>query len=136
VGAALLRGGRTLADVKTKSCCDKYPAAPGDSAVMVKKRQKQVNGDNHKRSAKLDGKLGTTAGSGGPFKKELNQYGQKGRVAGPVVGAFAEVSSDTYAIADLIASVLADEHCSYYSEKPLTSGAGARGWQRSDSTAR
>jgi hypothetical protein len=34
-----------------------------------------------------------------------------------VVGAFAEMSSDTYAIADLVASVLADEHCSYYSEK-------------------
>jgi hypothetical protein len=33
------------------------------------------------------------------------------------------VSSDTYAIADLVASVLAQEHCSYYSEKP--SGAKA-----------
>jgi hypothetical protein len=27
------------------------------------------------------------------------------------------MSSDTYAIADLVALVLADEHCSYYSEK-------------------
>jgi hypothetical protein len=59
-----------------------------------------------------------SAGSEGPFKKELNQYGQKGRVAGPVVGAFAEVSSDTYATADPVASVLADEHCSYSSDKP------------------
>ena len=65
---------------------------------------------------KLNGKPGTAAGSTGPFKKELNQYGQKGRVAGPVVGAFAEMSSDTYAIADLVASVLAEVHCSYYSE--------------------
>jgi hypothetical protein len=116
-GAALFRGVRTLVDVKTKSCDAKYPAAPGDPTAVVKKRQKQVNGDYHKRAVKLDENLGTAAGSTGPFKKELNQYGQKGRVAGPVVGAFAEMSSDTYAIADLVASVLADEHCSYYSEK-------------------
>jgi hypothetical protein len=118
VGATLLRGVRTLADVKTKSCDSKYPAAPGDPATVAKKRQKQVNDDYHKKAAKLDEKLGTAAGSTGPFEKELNQYGQKGRVAGPVVGAFAEMSPDTYAIADLVASVLAAEHCSFYSEAP------------------
>ena len=118
VGATLLRGVRTLVDVKTKSCDLKYPAALGDPATVAKKRQKQVNDDYHKRAAKLDEKLGTAAGSTGPFEKELNQYGQKGRVAGPVVGAFAETSPDTYAIADLVASVLAAEHCSFYSEKP------------------
>ena len=101
-------------DVKTKSCDLKYPAALGDPATVAKKRQKQVNDDYHKRAAKLDEKLGTAAGSTGPFEKELNQYGQKGRVAGPVVGAFAETSPDTYAIADLVASVLAAEHCSFY----------------------
>ena len=85
---------------------------------MAKKRQKQVNGDYHKRAAKLDEKLGTAAGSAGPFEKELNQYGQKGRVAGPVVGAFEEMPPDTYAIADLAASVLAAENCSFYSEAP------------------
>jgi hypothetical protein len=122
-GAALLRGVRTLVDVKTKSCCAKYAAAQGVPAAVVKKRQKQVNDDYHKRAAKLDEKLGTTAGSMGPFKKELNRYGQKGRVAGPVVGAFAEASSDTYAIADLVASALAQEHCSYYSEKPSVAKA-------------
>ena len=86
--------------------------------AVVKKKQKQVNDDYHKRAVNLDEKLGTAVGSTGPFKKELNQYGQKGRVAGPVVGAFAEMSLDTYAIADLVASVLAAEHCSYYSEAP------------------
>jgi hypothetical protein len=34
-------------------------------------------------------------------------------VIAPVVGAFAEMSPDTYAIADLISSVLANEHCSF-----------------------
>jgi hypothetical protein len=90
---------------------------------VVKKRRKQVNGDYHKRAAKLDEKPGTTAGPEGPFKKELNQYGQKGCVAGPVVGAFAEVPPDNYAIAGITASVLADEHCSYYSEKPCEAKA-------------
>ena len=32
----------------------------------------------------------------------------------PVVGAFAEMSSHVYAFADLIASLLAAEHCSYF----------------------
>jgi hypothetical protein len=61
----------------------------------------------------LDEKLGTIAGTTGPFAKELNGYGRKGRVVGPVVGAFAEVSPDTCATSGLVASVLAEEHCSY-----------------------
>ena len=64
-------------DVKTKSCDLKYPAALGDPATVAKKRQKQVNDDYHKRAAKLDEKLGTAAGSTGPFEKELNQYGKR-----------------------------------------------------------
>ena len=40
-----------------------------------------------------------------------------------MVGAFAEVSPDIYAISDLVASVLADEHCSYFSEKPSAAKA-------------
>jgi hypothetical protein len=39
-------------------------------------------------------------------------------VIAPVVGAFAEMSPDTYAIADLISSVLANEHCSFFTDKP------------------
>jgi hypothetical protein len=50
--------------------------------------------------------------------KEFSKYGQKGRVIAPVVGAFAEMSRDTYAIADLISSVLANEHCSLFANKP------------------
>jgi hypothetical protein len=82
VGVTLFRGVRTLVDVKTKSCDAKYPAAPGDPTAVVKKRQKQVNGDYHKRAVKLDEKLGTAAGSTGPFKKELNQYGQRAALLG------------------------------------------------------
>ena len=59
------------------------------------------------KAAEVDLESGTAPDDTGPFKRSLNEYGQKGRVVAPVVGAFAEVSSDTYAIADLIASVLA-----------------------------
>jgi hypothetical protein len=105
-----LRHTRTLVEVKTKSCDDKYPGAPGDPAAVTKKLQKEVNDDYHKRAKKLDEKLGTAAGVKGPFANELNQYGKKGRVTSPVVGAFAEMSLDTDAIADLVASILAEEH--------------------------
>jgi hypothetical protein len=67
---------------------------------------------------KNDLEQGTAPGSTGPFRKELNEYGQKGRVIAPVVGAFAEMSPDTYAIADLISSVLANEHGSFFADKP------------------
>jgi hypothetical protein len=36
VGVILFRHTRTLVDVKTKSCDDKYPAAPGDPAAVAK----------------------------------------------------------------------------------------------------
>jgi hypothetical protein len=91
-GAALFGGIRTLVDVKTKSCCSKYLAAAPDSAAVVKKRQEQVNKDYHTRARKLDEVRGTIAGTSGSFAHELNQYGQNGRVVGPVVGAFAEWS--------------------------------------------
>ena len=45
-------------------------------------------------------------------------YGREGRVIIPVVGAFGEMSSDVYAIIDLVASVLTQEHLSYYNEHP------------------
>jgi hypothetical protein len=35
-----------------------------------------------------------------------------------MVGAFAEMSPDTYAIADLTSSVLANEHCSFFVDRP------------------
>ena len=119
VGASLLRGTRTLADVKTKSCDDKYPAErSGSACAVVTKRQQEVNEQYHKKAGELDLEQGTAPGSTGPFRKELNEYGQKGRVIAPVVGAFAEMSPDTYAIADLISSVLANEHCSFFTDKP------------------
>jgi hypothetical protein len=38
-------------------------------------------------------------------------------VLGPVIGAFGELSGDVKNTADAIAVELANEHCSYYSDK-------------------
>jgi hypothetical protein len=118
-GAGLLSGTTTLVDVKTKSCDDKYTeAASVKVGSAVNKRQRDVNRDYHNRVRKLDEDLETPEGEEGPFTKELKQHGRdSGRVVAPVVGAFGEMSSDAYAIADLVASLLAAEHSSFFNEK-------------------
>jgi hypothetical protein len=75
----------------------------------------------HKKAGEFELEQGKAPGDKGPFQKpEKNSTGTagKGRVIAPVVGAFAEMSPDTYAIVDLILSVLANEHCSFFSNKP------------------
>ena len=49
----------------------------------------------------------------------MKEYGLNGQVIGPVMGAFAEMSSYVYSMVDLISSVLAEEHFSYFAEEPL-----------------
>ena len=45
------------------------------------------------------------------FKKaELSSYGKRGKVLGPVVGAYGEMSDDVYVIAEAVAEELATEH--------------------------
>jgi hypothetical protein len=95
------------------------PRAPfGGADKIVTKRQQEGNEQYHKKAGELDLEQGTAPGSTGPFRKELDEYGQKGRVIAPVVGGFAEMSPDTYAIADLISSALANEHSSFFADKP------------------
>jgi len=73
VGASLLRGTRALADVKTKSCDDKYPAErSGLACAVVTKRQQGVNGKFHKKAGELDLEQSTVPGDTGSFRKELN----------------------------------------------------------------
>jgi hypothetical protein len=52
---------------------------------VVLKRQKEVNKKYRKRAEGLDAKQGSAPGVQGPFTKELNGYGQNGRVVAPVV---------------------------------------------------
>ena len=44
-------------------------------------------------------------------------YGQGGRVLGPVVGAFGEMSDDVKELANAVAEKLAVEHCSFHGDK-------------------
>ena len=46
----------------------------------------------------------------------LMAHGLNGKVAVPVVGAFAEMSTDVHSIADFIALVQAEKYCSFYNE--------------------
>ena len=57
----------------------------------------------------------------GPITKELKSYGVNGRVFIPVVGAFAEMSTDAHAIADFALSpsrpILRQSHASTVSSQ-------------------
>ena len=53
------------------------------------------------------------------LNEELSSYGQAGRVIGPVVGAFGEMSSEDQVIAKAVVEELALEHCSFYGDKTL-----------------
>jgi len=118
VGTRLFSGCKTLIDVKTKTCDAKYPSAEAKVAAAADRRASEANRKYLTRARKLDAELGTPAETKGPFELELRSYGKDGRVIVPVVGAFGEMSSDVYAIIDLVASILAHEHLSYYNEHP------------------
>ena len=119
IGTELFSGRKTLVDVKTKTCDAKYPSAEAKVSAAVDKRAAEANREYLARARKLDTELGTPAETKGPFEAELRSYGKDGRVIIPVVGAFGEMSSDVYAIIDLVASMLTHEHLSYYSEHPF-----------------
>ena len=75
--------------------------------------------DYEKRARELDNQIsGHQSDEEGPFTKELKSYGANGRVLIPVIGAFAEVSTDTHAIAELCASLQADQYCASYKSQP------------------
>ena len=75
-----------------------------------------MNADYHAKAKSLDTRGGDMQDG---FDAELNTYGQAGRVIGPVVGAFADMSSDVHVIAKAVAEELALEHCGIYGDKTL-----------------
>ena len=100
-----------LVDFKTLGAGDCYKKDFKDFGRAVSERQKQVSIDYHNTAIFLDRKLhGTTEDTRGPFQKVLLEYGVNGRVLGPVVGFFGEVSSDIIDIRDLCAQELAKRH--------------------------
>jgi len=107
-----LAGKIFLVDVKTLSPCDVYTDnQTGEPNAAVNARQKRVNQDYHSKAQRLDEQCGCNENNG--FKARLNSFGQDGRVLGPVIGAFGEMSSGVEHIAEKIATELASEHCTY-----------------------
>ena len=78
--------------------------------------QRQVDKDyHHHRAKELDSGFG--GDSSGSFEAKLGPYGKRGRVLGPVVGAYGEMSDNVYANAEAVEEELATEHCGFYSDK-------------------
>ena len=64
--------------MKTKSCYGKYTAEVyGTASAVVTKRQREVNDEHHKKAAEVDLESDTAPGDTGPFKRSLNEYGQR-----------------------------------------------------------
>ena len=92
-------------------------ARPGSPAEA---RQEEVARDYPQRAGENDRKPGTPEDAEGPMTKEMTSHGS--RVLVPVVGAFAEMSSDVDALLDVAASALAADHIQFFSTSALEPG--------------
>jgi hypothetical protein len=108
---ALLAGHVSVADAKTKALNEDYHK---DSSPVEGKKN-EVASSYMRRAKAIDDLLGTPEGVDGPMVRALKDY-RGGCVLVPVAGAFAEMSSDTDLIADLIATALAGDHVRFYDE--------------------
>ena len=105
----------SVANLRTLSSCGPCTNdRTGNPSAVVNARQKKVNTDYHSRAKSLDARGGDTRDG---FEAEISSYGQGGRVLGPVVGAFGEMSEDVKELANAMAEELAVEHCSFYGDK-------------------
>ena len=71
----------------------------------------KVSREYPQRAEVPDCKLSSPGGAEGPITKETKSHGS--RMLAPVIGAFAEMSSDVDALADVIASALAADHTQF-----------------------
>lgn len=135
----------TLLDVKTLSPGQAYTEHSNlISNAAVERRASAVNTQYHSHARQLDEDLNNTPiDQTGPIERELNTYGNSGKVLGCIVGAFGECSRDIYSLRDIIAHCQATAHMDYmmtsYStasaiyKQRLTKHWGltfARGWAR------
>ena len=89
-----------------------YATAPLEQGTAVDRRQQRGVNGYVKRARELDRQIpGHLPGEEGPFTNELKSDGVNGRVLIPVVGTFAEMSTDAHAIAELCASLQAGQYC-------------------------
>jgi hypothetical protein len=107
-----LAGFRPMVDVKTLACNGSYQ---GSNVNPVETRQSRAAAEYTRRAKDIDAKLGTPAGEEGPMTAEMKTYGSPpGQVLAPVVGAFGEMSSDMYALADVIAAAKTADHLQFF----------------------
>ena len=106
-----LLGYQHLVDFKTLLPGQRYRAdTDATTGSVVNGRQEEVSPDYEKKATKLDSHVPGDAAT--PFQDKLKTFGINGRVLGPTVGAWCEVSEDFDLILDLIAHALADEETS------------------------
>ena len=100
-----------MVDVKTLACNGSYQ---GPNATPAETRQSHAAAEYTRRAKDIDAKLGTPAGEEGPMTAEMKTYGSPpGQVLAPVVGAFGEMSSDMYGLADVIAAAMTEDHLQF-----------------------
>ena len=105
---------RPMVDVKTLACNGSYQ---GSNVNPVETRQSRAAAEYTRRAKDIDAKLGTPAGEEGPMTAEMKTYGSPpGQVLAPVVGAFGEMSSDMYALADVIAAAKTADHLQFFKD--------------------
>jgi hypothetical protein len=111
ISAAPLAGFKVMVDVKTLACNGSYQ---GPNATPAETRQSHAAAEYTRRAKDIDAELGTPAGDEGPMTAEMKMYGSPpGQVLAPVVGAFGEMSSDMYGLADVIAAAMTADHLQF-----------------------
>ena len=115
-GVGPLTNKKSLVAVKALSPCNKYAEnRTRKPNAVVNAHQLKVDQDYHHRAKELDSGFGEDSSDG--FDAELSSYEKNGKVLGPVVGAFRDMSGDAYVIAEAVAEELATEQCGFYSNK-------------------
>ena len=106
---------RTMIDIKTLSCCDKYASCHDSTAAsVVNKRQEEASAAYRTKAKELDHLFiakqvvaVSPLDTPDPYESVLNGFG---KVLAPVVGAFAEMPSDVH--------LLTADHCEYFAALP------------------
>ena len=109
-------GGRThLIDFKTHASTSDHNSESTVCGHVGKIRQEKVNAAYHKTAADLDALVhDTPPGVRGPVQRKLREYGNDGRVLGPIIGVYGSGSNDLKLLRDLAASELARKHLEYH----------------------
>ena len=108
-----LAGERHMVGAKTLAPAPRC-MQPGSA---VEARQKEVARECLQRAGEPDRRPGTPERAEGPMTKDMKSHGS--RVPVPVIGAFAGMSSDVEALADVTAPALAADHIQFFSTSAL-----------------